>query len=197
MRIGQQMKNKEECMSLHWEYFCQCAERRDVIFYYVGYFSQNIIAAMADAVKMRVEYVGAASMTRRKLFSSFIEMTQNIIHYSADAYEAVGPAEHAAMRHGSVCISTKDDRYYLHCANPVQIDVANRLREKLQYLRTLTNDEIKREYKETLRAETPEESKGAGLGLLTMARDASEPLEFEFGPANASGNTMFCLKATI
>ncbi len=194
METEQQMENRSNCE--HWQYLCQCAERRDVIFYYVGYFSQNIIAAMADAVKMRVEYMGAASLTRRKLFSSFIEMAQNIIHYSADAYETVGPAEHA-MRHGSVCISTRDDRYYLHCANPVQIEVADRLREKLEHLRTLTIDEIKREYKETLRAETPEESKGAGLGLLTMARDASAPLEFEFGPANAAGNTMFCLTATI
>jgi len=67
----------------------------------------------------------------------------------------------------------------------------------LETLRTMTIDEIKREYKEMLRAETPEESKGAGLGLLTMARDASEPLEFEFTPANAAGNVMFCLRATI
>lgn len=189
------MNSKTE-MDLHMDSFCQCAERRDVIFYYVGYFSQNIIAAMADAVKMRAEYIGAASMTRRKLFSSFIEMTQNIVHYSADAYEAAGTIEQS-MRHGSVCISTNGDHFFLHCANPVQIDGANRLREKLAHLRTLTIDEIKREYKETLRSETPEESKGAGLGLLTMARDASAPLEFEFGPANAAGNTMFCLKATI
>jgi hypothetical protein len=188
------MENKENCD--HMQTFCQCADRRDVIFYYVGYFSQSIIAAMADAVKMRVEYVGAASLTRRKLFSSFIEMAQNIIHYSADSYEGAGQAEHA-MRHGSVCISTKDDRYYLHCANPVQVEVADRLREKLEHLRTLTIDEIKREYKEMLRSETPEESKGAGLGLLTMARDASEPLEFEFAPANDAGNVMFCLRATI
>jgi hypothetical protein len=188
------MEIKPSCN--HLPDFCQCAEQRDLIFYYVGYFSQSIIAAMADAVKMRVEYVGAASMTRRKLFSSFVEMAQNIIHYSADSYPGAGQEEHA-MRHGSVCISTQDDRFYLHCANPVQVEVADRLREKLEHLRTMTIDEIKREYKEMLRAETPEESKGAGLGLLTMARDASEPLEFEFTPVNEAGNVMFCLRATI
>jgi len=180
----------------HLQSFCQCAEQRDVIFYYVGYFSQSIIAAMADAVKLRVEYVGAASPTRRKLFSSFIEMAQNIVHYSADHYPNSDRAEHE-IRHGSVCICTVGDRFYLHCANPIQEDNAQRLREKLEHLRTLTNDEIRREYKETLRSDTPEESKGAGLGLLTMARDASEPLEFEFGPSSRPGNVMFCLKATI
>ena len=179
--------------------FCHCAELGEVIFFYAGYFSQNIIAAMADAVKMRIEYVGAEGTTRRKLFSSFIEMAQNIVHYSADAYPQADAAEHA-VRHGSVCITAKDEHYYLHCANPVHADVADRLREKLQHLRTLTIDEIKREYKQTLRAETPQESKGAGLGFLTMARDASEPLEFAFTPAEAgaaNGNSMFYLKATI
>jgi hypothetical protein len=176
--------------------FCHCAGSGEVIFFYVGYFSQNIISAMADAVKMRIEYVGAEGLTRRKLFSSFIEMTQNIVHYSADYYEKAGQTENG-MRHGSVCITSKGDHYYLHCANPILADVADRLREKLEHLRTLTIDEIKREYKEMLRSETPEDSKGAGLGLLTMARDASEPLEFEFVPATEGGNCTFFLKATI
>jgi len=180
----------------HYEEFHEIAVKRNVIFYYVGYFSQTIISAMADAVKMRVEHVGAAGQTRRKLFSSFVEMAQNIIHYSADSLAQAGQTD-MQMRHGSVCICTKDDKYFLHCSNPINTEVAGRLREKLVQLRTMTMDEIKLAYKEMLRSEAPEDSKGAGLGFLTMARDASQPLEFEFGPATESGHTMFYLKATI
>jgi len=179
-----------------WDDFNRCVERRDVIFYYVGYFSQTIIAAMADAVKLRAEHTGAVAVTRRKLFSSFIEMTQNIVHYSADSYEKQGISE-ASMRHGAVFISLTDERYYLHCSNPVNAVVAEKLREKLEHLRSLTIDEIKLEYKEMLRSETPPDSKGAGLGFLTMARDASAPLEFEFSPPAADGTSMFYLRATI
>jgi hypothetical protein len=179
-----------------WHDFYQYAQCRDIIFYYGGYFSQSIIAAMADAVKLRVEHVGAASMTRRKLFSSFIEMSQNIIHYSADA--VTRNDEHPVnMRHGMFFISTRDERYYLHCANPVHHEVAQGLREKLSHLRTLTIEEIKSEYKQMLRSEAPENSKGAGLGFLTVARDASEPLEFDFSPEDENGNMMFYLKVTI
>lgn len=184
--------------SLHWRILCDCIGDRDVIFYYEGYFSQAIIAAVADAVKLRTEYVGATNSTRRKLFSSFIEMTQNIIHYSADAYaQNDGANFDHEVRHGSICISTEADHFYLHCANPIRNDVARQLRQKLDHLRTLTIDEIKREYKEMLRADTAEESKGAGLGLLTVARDASAPLEFEFLPIADSDNVLFYLKATI
>jgi hypothetical protein len=59
-------------------------------------------------------------------------------------------------------------------------------------------DESKTAYKVSLRAETPAQSRGAGLGFLTMARDASEPLEFAFYPnVDNPETTMFCLKTTI
>ncbi|WP_343583000.1 SiaB family protein kinase [Herbaspirillum sp.] len=180
-----------------WADFYSYVERRDVIFYYVGYFSQTIIAAMADAVKLRVEHTGAVAQTRRKLFSSFIEMAQNILHYSSDLHEKEGQATEPSMRHGAVFISLTEGRYYLHCANPVRSEIVESLREKLAHLRSLTIDEIKSEYKEMLRAETPPDSKGAGLGFLTMARDASAPLDFEFSPAAADDTSMFYLRATI
>ncbi|MGC6638152.1 DUF6272 family protein, partial [Escherichia coli] len=78
--------------------------RRDLVFYYVGYFSQTIIAAMAEAVKLRAEHTGALAQTRRKLFSSFIEMAQNIVHYSADLHEKEGKVTEPPMRHGAVFI---------------------------------------------------------------------------------------------
>ncbi|MBP0597534.1 SiaB family protein kinase [Herbaspirillum sp. LeCh32-8] len=180
-----------------WAEFHRYVERRDVIFYYVGYFSQSIIAAMADAVKLRAEYAGAMGQTRRKLFSSFVEMAQNIVHYSSDLHEKEGRATEPSMRHGAVFISLTDGVYYLHCANPVDSEMADKLRPKLERLRSLTIDEIKAEYKEMLRAETPPDSKGAGLGFLTVARDASAPLDFEFSVPDADGASTFYLRATI
>lgn len=188
----------EKNQSLHWLIFSQWAGKREVIFYYEGYFSQAIIAAMADAVKMRIERSGVEGRTRRKLFSTFIEMTQNIIHYSVDAYTSDDSATfNNEIRHGSVYISAEDGRYHLHCANPVHADVAAQLRRKLERLRTLSGDDIKREYRKSLRSDTESHSKGAGLGLLTVARDASEPLEFDFIPIPGSGNVLFYMKATI
>lgn len=176
--------------------FSQCLERKNVVFYYMGYFSQSIITAMADAVKMRIEHHGAEKKTSRKIFSSFIELAQNIVHYSSDYYSASDTPE-GAIRHGALLIIFKDERYYLYCTNPVQSEVAARLHENLEHLNSLSNDEIRQEYKEMLRKEAPPESKGAGLGLLTIARDASEPLQHEFRPTDTETISAFYLKAVI
>jgi hypothetical protein len=45
----------------------------------------------------------------------------------------------------------------------------------------MSEDEIRRAYRERLSADEAEEhSKGGGLGFLMLARDASAPIEFQF-----------------
>jgi hypothetical protein len=175
--------------------FSASVAQRRIVFYYFGYFSQNIVSAMAEAMRLQLEQAEPVASTRRKLFSCFVEMAQNITHYSADTLTAAEQRDNQ-LRQGSVCICAEGDHYYLLCANPVAIASVDSLRQKLEPLRTMTIDDIKRAYRETLRSETAEGSKGAGLGFLTVARDASAPLEFDF-IANDSETVMFYLKATI
>jgi hypothetical protein len=177
--------------------FFDLAQQRNVIFYHMGYFSHTIISTMAEVVKLQLEISGVSGPTRRKLFSSFVELAQNIIHYSSDSLNAT-EAEKAVLGQGAVCISSEGDRHLMLCANPIATTAVARLREKLEPLRSMSLDEIKQAYKVTLRAETPPDSKGAGLGFLTMARDASAPLEFGFHPrADDPNTTLFCIKAII
>ncbi|MGY4495550.1 SiaB family protein kinase [Pseudomonas sp. TE3610] len=177
--------------------FFDLAQQRNVIFYHMGYFSHSIITTMAEVMKVQLEVAGVSGPTRRKLFSSFVELSQNIIHYSSDCLRTP-VADDASVRQGAVSISADGERYLMHCANPIATQDVERLREKLVLLCKMSVDEIKQAYKVVLRAETPEDSKGAGLGFLTMARDASAPLEFSFHPrTDEPGTSLFCLKATI
>jgi hypothetical protein len=177
--------------------FFELAQRRNLLFYHKGYFSHSIVAAMSEVVKLQLEVAGIGAPTRRKLFSSFIELSQNIIHYSSDSL-VDGGATGGAIREGAVCITTDNERHVMLCVNPIATTAVSSLRERLEPLCNMSLDEIKQAYKVSLRAETPEESKGAGLGFLTMARDASAPLEFAFYPrADAPEITLFCLKTII
>ncbi len=176
--------------------FFDLALRRNVIFYHQGYFSQSIITAMAEVVKLQLEVAGVTGPTRRRLFSSFVELSQNIIHYSSDSLVADSPP--GAVRHGAVCIFAEAERHQMLCVNPIATEDVDPLRERLEPLRTMSIEQIKQAYRSSLRADVPPDSKGAGLGFLTMARDASAPLEFAFHPlADQPGTTLFCLKAVI
>ncbi|MFZ2853017.1 MAG: SiaB family protein kinase [Rhodocyclaceae bacterium] len=176
----------------------QFVTEQGVLFYYDGFLSQPIIAAMSEALRCKLEAEDNSSQARRKVFSAFVEMMQNIIHYTD-----VDPSiDTSAPIFGNVAVGRKNNHYYIVSGNTVATHHVARLEAKLQAIHAMSLDEIKAEYKRKLR--TGEEaqdanSKGAGLGFLTVARDASEPIEFLFEPIPGSGNALsfFYLKATV
>ncbi|MBK1692805.1 SiaB family protein kinase [Ectothiorhodospira mobilis] len=182
---------------------CICAEPQgcilkngELIFYYVGYFSQNIIHAIGDAVRARLESTDTPGGVRRRLFSIFVEMAQNIVHYSSEQLPG-GRDPGAEIRAGSVCICREDDHYHIICRNPVTTEWAERLRCALEDLRQMSRDEIRQAYRQQMREGEPDTlSKGAGLGLLTIARDSRDPIDFRL-EQGSEGDLLFTLKATL
>lgn len=177
--------------------FQDLAREENVVFYYSGYFSQAMVIAMGDALRHRLNQSDAANPTRRKLFSVFMEMAQNVVHYSADPLTAAD-SDDGEIRRGALWVGESEGQFFVVCANPIEHDKAERIKEKLEPLRSMTNADIKALYKEKLRVEGEEGSKGAGLGFLTVARDASGPIEFDFVDEGGDRPTrLFYLKATI
>jgi hypothetical protein len=167
-----------------------------VIFYFSGTLTQHIIAAIGDSLRARLAAEDVKGPVARKVFSTFIEMMQNIVNYAENpAIEG----DKTSMHLGSIAIGERDNRYYIVCGNRIGNEHVERVRGKLERVRAMSLDEIKQEYKAKLRQESEATSKGAGLGFLTVARDASEPIEFSFlsDPADPERISLFFLKATI
>ena len=173
--------------------------RDGVLFYYNGYMSQNVIGAMGDTLRHRLEAQGTKGAITRKVFSTFVEMAQNILNYGADADRAEGRQQYSQ---GGVAIGQVGERFYIICGNHIDRAHLERVRAKLEAIRAMSPEEIKQAYKQQLRNDEHDDedelSKGAGLGFLTVARDSSEPIEFCFIehelPAEKVG---FYLKAVI
>ena len=170
----------------------------DVVFFYSGYLSQAILQATADAVSLRLEQGDSDHKVRRRVLSTLIEMGQNIVHYSADCLtdRALATDE---IRFGVITIVRRGDRYIVSCSNPITRSAAERLEPKVEQVSRMSLDEIRIAYRATLRQEVGEEgSKGAGLGLLTLARDASDALDYRFSDhAEAADLKIFELTVTI
>jgi hypothetical protein len=175
--------------------FRDIADDNGILFYYHGNISQNVIHTMGEALKQRLESQDANAKTSRKLFSSFIEMLQNALHYSPVETDSMGG------RWGAVAVGKQEDRFFIACGNLVQQQYVERIREKLEPLRKMSLDEIKQAYREQLKGDNTGDSisKGAGLGFLTLARDASEPIEYSLieMPGHEAELSYFYLKAVI
>jgi hypothetical protein len=163
------------------EEFERLAAEHNLFFYYRGYFSQLIVEASAEAIRTRLAGCDANFQTQRKMISTFIEMGQNIIHYSAEVLTA--PEQNVdEVRFGVISIRDVNGEFELRCSNPVDATTADRLEAKLAPITRMTIDEIKQSYRAALKAEGDAESKGGGIGLLTLARDSRAPLDYAFTP---------------
>lgn len=167
--------------------FDDLAAEHGVFFYYCGYFSQTIISASADAIQLRLQGAGVAEKSKRRVLSAFIEMAQNIVHYSADAMTDAGAVDDE-VRFGTIRVAHGDAGggqagIALTCSNPVDLRTYERLAPKLQVISQMNLDSIRAAYREALRADGEAESKGGGLGLLTLARESACPLQYSFTPS--------------
>ena len=183
----------------NFENFQKQARTAGIVFYHTGEFTGPIISAAAEALKHRMQESGASGPATRKLFSTFVEMAQNIHHYASEAGDMV----HGSLAGGgTISVIKGETDYWVICVNRIETAQIARISEKLDTVRAMSLEEIKKAYKEQLHNsdhENDESSKGAGLGWLTVARDSKQPLEYSFSSDTAGDGkyAYFLVKAVI
>jgi hypothetical protein len=183
-----------------FERFQDGALSAGMVYFYTGSFDSEMVKFLANSLKDTLEQENASGPLKRKLFSSFIEMAQNILHYGG--VPAYGASQQPG-KPGAIGLGKSDQSYWIACGNLIPSEQVGRLSDKLTALQSMSIAEIKTAYRQQLANDEHESSdavsKGAGLGLLTIARDSTQPIEFEFTPNEESAGRLsyFYLKAVI
>lgn len=154
----------------------QTVNRHGVLISFAGPFSHGIIEELGRAV---TRYLEAEAITKGSLtdvFSVFIEQTQNVRNY-AIKMEAAGNTDHDFVS-GIVTIGRNEQHHVVCSGNFLRNSDAPGLIARLDQLHGLDKKELKTLYKQQLRSER-NPGEGGGLGLIDMARKASQPLEYE------------------
>ncbi|SCA55324.1 conserved hypothetical protein [Candidatus Terasakiella magnetica] len=160
---------------------------QEIFFYYSGYVTEDLLLSAGKMVKKKLDLVKVDKKISRAIFAIFVEEVQNIIRYSKGVLSAVEndletQQEADELRHGFVLIGKTNDRYYVCCGNIVYNEDAVRIERSLKEIQNLDSAGLKLKYKEAIKKPAPQGSKGAGLGLIDIARRASGGFSFEFKP---------------
>lgn len=170
-------------------------QAQKVLIAYSGYVSDGIVYALGDALKQKLAIDETDRSLTKRVFSVFVEQVQNIIRYSDEAENGGGTLS-APLRSGVVTVGVEGGRFFVLCANIVDPAKAPRLRERLELLAGMDQDALRVYYRQKLRDESEAESQGGTIGLIEIARRASEPIQFDFLEVDPR-STFFCLKAFI
>jgi len=149
-------------------------------FQYCGYFSQTVIEQSVDQIAERDQSRELDPRIGRRLINAFVEVSQNIVHYSHDALTSPD-ANDGEIRFGSIEITEADGGgFAISSSNPVSEEAALKLQERLSQLVALDQEALKERYQEALRSDVEPGSKGGGIGFLRLARGSSSKLNFSF-----------------
>jgi hypothetical protein len=146
-----------------------------IILVFKGAFTQEMLSELGGLVRLHFHEEGETIMMRR-LFSILIEMSQNILHYSAEREFLTYLGREVGV--GMITVQDIDGYFMVNSGNMVTKSTGERLDEKCTQINALGREELRQLYMDTRRKEAEPTSKGAGLGLIDIARKSSRPLSF-------------------
>jgi hypothetical protein len=166
------------------------AER--ILICFNGPISRTLISEIGIALKEHIQSTRQCMSSAMDVFSAYIEMSQNIRHYTAS--QGYGEPEATAT---VVIAESSQGSYVVSAGNVVEQEDGQLLLERVAQLAAMDKTELKALYKQQLRSPRDEgQSSGAGLGLIEIARKTTAPLECSLDPLDAS-RAFFTLRATI
>jgi hypothetical protein len=166
---------------------------KHILLCFNGPFSQGLIEEIGSALKKYMQSEAASSSSALDIFAVYIEIAQNIQHYSASQNYNDSDAS------ATVVIARDSDGHYaISAGNIVEEADGEALVDRINQLATLDKTQLRAAYKEQLRKPREENAEGgAGLGLIDMARKASAPLSCSLRPVNAGQKYFFSLRVVI
>ena len=91
-----------------------------VSFCFTGFMTEELLSGIAQSLKKKLESEKADVTTSRGVFSIVIEMSQNIIRYSAEHETAVTKDTSIDLRYGVMAVGQADGNYFVSCGNLVR-----------------------------------------------------------------------------
>lgn len=154
----------------------EALDKEGIVFTFCGPISHDIVEGVGITLKSQMEEDDAVSRTTAmKVFAIFIEQVQNVINYSHERDDKIGD-----MGMGIIVVGKNNEKHFIIGGNKIRTDKVGKLEKNLSELIIMDKDELKAFYKEKRKLNKNEESKGAGIGFIEMARKASQPLEYNF-----------------
>jgi len=150
----------------------QTYNQQRIMLCFNGPLTKSLIEEIGNALRNYMERENATASSAMDVFGAYIELTQNIRHYAArkgwDESEAVATV---------VIARDAEGHYVVSAGNVLEAADGAELEARVQLLASMDKARLKTEYKEQLRKPRDEGAvTGAGLGLIDLARKASEPL---------------------
>lgn len=168
----------------------------DINIIYSGPIWADGVEGIGGTLRKRLELDALPFSASQSVFSVFIEQMNNMLMYSTEKQQFSNP-EQTGVSTGVFILGAQGKKYFLQSGNVMKSENVVPIQEKIDYLNELDKVQLRKYYREQLKEENKNpESKGAGLGLIEIARRASSKIQYQFIPLEP-GQTFFAMYVEI
>ncbi len=160
-----------------------------------GPISQDLMVELGDILKKQMKMADASTSTIVTVFSALVEQSQNIIQHSAETLPVNGENDDKLM-FGTIAVGYTDNKYFVLGGNKINKADESNLKNHLKQIQNLNKEGLKELYHRQRKEGKLENGTSAGLGLIELARKASQPIQYEFFPIDEE-QTFFAMRSFI
>lgn len=154
-------------------------DNKKIIIEHKGPLEYSTIGELINELKKKTTEMGVKLVIYKKLLLVMIETLENILRYN----KYVKYLNNIQIEYQpSFTIEKIDDVYILTSSNAILNEDVSELREKLNFIKNLSLEQLKALYKETITNGQFTQSGGAGLGFIEIAKVTSGNIEYSFEP---------------
>jgi len=149
----------------------------DIIYKFKGNVSHESIVKALKIVEETLFSYDENNKIRKKVFSIFVESVQNLFHH----VDNPPPNENIELADNfGIIILAKDSLYpyRLSTGNFIKIDKVKHIKERIDQIKVLSENEVKMLYREVLANREYSQKGGGGLGIIDIARKSGNKIEY-------------------
>ncbi len=150
----------------------------NVILAYNGTITADGINGMLESVEGKLDSLNVDPKIKKKIYNVLVEGLQNLYHHVDDSSPKI--IENFAHKFGVIVVKKNDSDFQISMGNFVDNKKVPYLKDKIDKINSLSEDELKEMYKFILNHQKLSAKGGGGLGLLDMARKTGNKLQYYF-----------------
>lgn len=161
--------------------------KEEVVLIFNGLFNQESLLNLLSI--METQMMEHNLNLKKKVFNIMVEMLQNIVKHATNSVNANDNP-------GVFFINQINNKYILNTGNYINKNEVETLEGKIDYINSLTIDDLNEFYEKSLFNFQIDSSKESGLGLIELRLKTQRKLEFNINDFNDK-YSFFALKITV
>lgn len=174
--------------------FYRKMEDDHIILSFKGVFTADLLSSILDILESKMGDLEIIPKKKKRVYNILVECFQNLYHH----IEEINDTEELIIHQKTALIMVKheDGVFMVRTGNFVDQEAVPFLKEKLDMVNDLNEEELRELYRETLNNDSRTHKGTAGLGFIDIARKSKNKLEYDFIDVN-NRIGFFCLNVVI